>query len=263
MTLPRIALVTGAGSANGIGFHTAKTLAEAGYTVLITGHSDRVHERARELTHQGHHAYSFAGDLTDHTTRSELLSWVKEQTSTLHALVINHGMTSVDAPMENTGESGSIDNTSVEQFERSLSRNLSSAYGVIQALLPLLRTSGAGRIVAVSSVTGGTMAMRHEVSYAASKAGLEGMMRALAVDEAQNGITVNAVAPGWIATDSQTDHEVSQGVNTPIGRSGTPEEVAAIIAFLGSEKASYITGQVVVVDGGNSTAEERAGRPTP
>jgi 3-oxoacyl-[acyl-carrier protein] reductase len=84
----------------------------------------------------------------------------------------------------------------VEVFGRSLRRNLASSYGVIQALLPALRASGSGRIVAVSSVTGGTMAMRHEVSYAGSQAGLEGMVRALAVDEAENGMTVNAVAPG-------------------------------------------------------------------
>jgi 3-oxoacyl-[acyl-carrier protein] reductase len=257
MTHPRVALVTGAGSANGIGFHAATAFAENGYKVLLTGHSDRVHDRAAELHSAGHQAASFSGDLTDATTRSQLAAWVREQTNTLHALVINHGMTSVPAPMEETAESGSIDQTSVELFEQSLSRNLSSAYGVVQVLLPQLRASGSGRVVAVSSVTGGTMAMRHEVSYAAAKAGLEGLVRALAVDEAENGITVNAVAPGWIATESQTDHEIKQGVKTPIKRSGLPEEVAAVIAFLGSEMASYITGQVVVVDGGNSIAEER------
>jgi len=258
MTHPRTALITGAGSANGIGFNTALILGQNGLRLLLAGHSNRVHERAEELRQLGLDATSFAGDLTDADTRLRLASWVTEHTDALHVLVINHGMTSVAAPMEATGESGSIADTSVEKFEMSLRRNLSSAYGVIHTLLPLLRASGSGRIVAVSSVTGGTMAMRHEVSYAASKAGLEGLVRAVAIDEATNAITVNAVAPGWIATESQTEHEVKQGGLTPMGRSGTAEEVAAVVAFLCSADASYLTGQVIVVDGGNSTAEERA-----
>ena len=258
MRHPRTALITGAGSANGLGFHTARLLAEGGYSVLLAGHSNRVHDRAADLQALGYQAGSFAGDLTDADTRLELVGWVEQHTDTLHALVINHGMTSVVAPMESTEESGSIDATSVDMFEMALGRNLSSSYGVTQHLLPFLRASGSGRIVAVSSVTGGTMAMRHEVSYAASKAGLEGLVRALAIDEAEHGITVNAVAPGWIATDSQTEHESRQGSLTPIRRSGTPEEVASVMSFLAGERASYITGQVIVVDGGNSILEERS-----
>jgi 3-oxoacyl-[acyl-carrier protein] reductase len=253
-----VALITGAGSTNGIGFATATLLARQGYQVLLCGHSARVEDRAVELRNDGHNAIAFAGDLTDPETRESLASWVKETTSQLDALVINHGMTSVSAPMEDTAESGSIDNTSSEAFEKSLSRNLTSAYAVTRLLMPLIRASQRGRIVAVSSVTGGTMAMAQEVSYAAAKAGLEGMVRALAVDEAENGVTVNAVAPGWIATDSQTEHERTQGGFTPMKRSGAPEEVAAVIGFLASPHASYITGQVIVVDGGNSISEERS-----
>jgi 3-oxoacyl-[acyl-carrier protein] reductase len=84
-----------------------------------------------------------------------------------------------------------------------------------------------------------------------------GLMRAVALDYARYGITANAVAPGWIATGSQTDHEARQGAATPLGRSAVPEEVAAAVAWLASPGGGYVTGQCIVVDGGNSIAEER------
>ena len=253
----RRALITGAGSTTGIGFHAARLLAHSGLEVFLTAQSNRVTERSRELASEGYVARGLSADLTLAEGRQDVVRWVSGFGDSLDVIVVNHGMTSVSSPMEQTGESGAIDSTGVEQFELSLSRNLTSAYGLIKDLLPLLRKSPSGRIVAVTSVTGGTMAMRNEVSYAASKAGLEGLVRALALDEAAHGMTVNAIAPGWIETGSQTEHEARQGLSTPLGRSGTPEEVAAVIAFVASPAASYLTGQVIVVDGGNSIAEER------
>lgn len=110
----------------------------------------------------------------------------------------------------------------------------------------------------VSSTTGTVKANYNDVAYAASKASLVGMVRALALDEAANGITVNAVAPGWIHTESQTESEARHGLATPMSRSGTPDEVASAIAWLYSFEASYITGQLIVINGGNSIPEERA-----
>jgi len=91
--------------------------------------------------------------------------------------------------------------------------------------------------------------------YGAAKAGMDGLMRTLAVELAEHGITANSVAPGWIATGSQTKEEEVAGRNTPMRRSGTPEEVAEVIAFLTSDRASYLTGQSIVVDGGNTIQE--------
>ena len=110
----------------------------------------------------------------------------------------------------------------------------------------------------VSSVTGPVMAMHGDAAYAAAKAALVGLVRSLAVDLAVDGITANAVAPGWIATGSQTADEAREGEMIPMRRSGTPEEIAWPVAWLCTPGAAYVTGQCLVVDGGNSVAEERA-----
>ena len=101
------------------------------------------------------------------------------------------------------------------------------------------------------------MAMANQPVYAAAKAGLIGLTKSLALDEAKYQITANAILPGWIATDTQSDHERQQGLKTPLKRSGTPAEVASLALYLSSPDAAYLTGQAIVVDGGNSIKEER------
>jgi 3-oxoacyl-[acyl-carrier protein] reductase len=249
----RVALITGAGSPKGIGFATARLLARQGAKVAITSTTERIDERARELAADGADAFAVPADLRDYARTQELVREVEAHYGHLDILVNNAGMTQINSPTETT--SLPLAELSEQEWDYNIALNLKTAFNITKAVLPFMLTARYGRIVNVASVTGPVVSNPHETAYSAAKAGMVGMTRSLALEVARKGITVNAVAPGWIETASSTQHEIIAGRNTPIGRPGRPDEVAAAIAFLASESASYITGELIIIDGGNAIQE--------
>ena len=249
----QVAIVTGCGSPSGIGVATARALGQLGASVVMTATGDHIQERVRELRAEGLNVDGIAADLTSEGGSRSVLDFAIAAVGAPSILVNNAGMSSQGSVVE----SGAAADISEEEWHSGLRRNLDTAFHMSRAVIPHMRRHGFGRIVFVSSVTGPVMAMRSESAYAAAKAGMIGLMRSIAIDEAQFGITANAVAPGWIATGAQTEDEAQNGIGVPLGRSGDPIEVAAIITALCSTGAGYTTGQVFTIDGGNAIAEER------
>jgi 3-oxoacyl-[acyl-carrier protein] reductase len=250
----RIALVTGAGSPSGIGLATARVLGREGAAVAIVSTTERIEQRAEELRADGVDALGLVADLTDEVRVRGVVDEVLGRFGRIDILVNNAGMTNVR--LEPQVDRGFLEHDE-RSWDRELAMTLGSAVLVTRAVLPGMRERGWGRIVMVSSVTGPVVVTRESAAYATAKAGMDGLMRALAIESGDRRVTVNSVQPGWIATGSQTPDEAEAGLRTPLGRSGTPQEVAEVIAFLASERASYVTGTTLVVDGGNVIQEEK------
>jgi 3-oxoacyl-[acyl-carrier protein] reductase len=238
----KTALVTG--SARGIGKAIAARLAAGGAKIVISDVlAELAESTANEFIAKGYSALAVAGDVTKADDVAGIMDKTIAQFKSLDILVNNAGITR-DTLLVRMSE---------EDWDRVLNINLKGAFIVTQAAAKIMMKQRSGRIINISSVVG-MMGNAGQANYAASKAGLIGLTKSAAKELAGRGITVNAVAPGYIATDmTENLPEAAREAflnNIPLKRPGTPEDIAGVVAFLASTDAAYITGQVIGVNGG-------------
>ena len=235
----KVALVTG--STRGIGRAIAETLAGAGARVAVVGRDlPRAEAAAAEI---GHGARGFACDVSEVAQVTQLVADVEAAFGTLDILVNNAGLTKDNVIMR----------LKDEDWDAVLDANLRGAFASIRAASRGMMKRRSGRIINISSVVG-VIGNRGQANYAASKAGLIGLTKSVAKELASRNILCNAVAPGFIATDMTAslgdEQKKALEAQIPLERLGSPADIASAVAFLASDHAAYITGQVIVVDGG-------------
>lgn len=236
------------GASRGLGREIACVLAEEGYAVGINyvSNDEAANSLLKEIESSGGRAALFKGDVSSFEVAANLLDEFIKTFGSIEVLVNNAGITR-DTLMARMKE---------QDFDDVINVNLKSAFNCTRHAVPWMMKQRRGRIINMASVAG-VIGNAGQANYSASKAGLIGMTKAVAREVAKRGITVNAVAPGFIETDmtAAMNPETLKAAlaAVPAGRMGKPEEVAAVVAFLASESAGYITGQVIVIDGGMAT----------
>ena len=243
--MPRVALVTGA--ARGIGRAVAERLLADGLHVCVADRDGgAAEEAAAALDPDGARTLAVAADVADSAAARAMVEATTERFDGLDLLVNNAGFA---APADTA-------TIADEDWRAILDVNLSGALWCARAAHPALRASSSAAIVNVASIAG-LVGMRRRAGYSATKAGLMGLTRTLAIEWAPDGIRVNAVAPGYVRTAMIVDlaargvYDLDEmGARVPLGRLGEPEEIAATVAFLGGADGGYVTGQTIVADGG-------------
>jgi 3-oxoacyl-[acyl-carrier protein] reductase len=240
----KVALVTGA--SRGIGSAIAKTLAAQGATVVAAARGSNAEASVADIVAAGGKAEAASLDVADSATVESVVSGALARHGRIDILVNNAGIARDQLMLR----------MKRDDWDAVLATNLTGAFTCTQAVLRPMIKQRSGRIITISSVVG-QMGNAGQVNYAASKAGLIGMAKALAREVASRGITVNVVAPGLIDTDMtralSTGASDTWASQIPLGRLGTTQEVAWTVCFLASDEAAYITGQVIAVNGGMYT----------
>lgn len=285
MAEQRVALITGCGKENGIGAATARLMAGSGVAVVVTdvamtgaanaGEDSSEHAAGwrgleslvAEIVDQGGEAVAAQGDVTREDDTARMVAEAVDRFGRLDILVNNAG-----AP--HGPDRTDIENVPADAWDRVMAINVRGGFLMSRAAVPHMRRNRWGRIIGVSSAAG-VHGLRNMTAYAASKAAILGFTRALAMDVAPWGITANAVCPGSTLTSRALSTARRQGYasaeeglaarakSIPLGRHGTPEEVAGTIAFLASDVAGYITGQHILIDGGKGTIPQPQPIQTP
>ncbi len=236
-------LITGA--SRGIGAAAARLFAENGYTVAVNYRADRdgAESLVQEIITAGGDAFAVCADVADECAVNDMIATVLSRCGRVDVLIHNAGI----------AKQGLLTDTTTEEWHRMMGVHLDGAYYCARALVPQMVQRQSGCILTVSSIWG-EVGASCEVAYSAAKAGLVGFTKALAKELGPSGITVNCVSPGVIDTtmcaslDDETRRALAE--ETPLGRLGTPEDIAETLFFLASDRASFITGQVVGVNGG-------------